>query len=447
MFDSLSEKLNNAFRKFRNKGKLTEADVREGMREVKLALLEADVNFKVVRDFVKTVTERAIGSEVMESLLPGQQIIKIVHEELIRLMGEANSKLVISPKPPTVVLMVGLQGSGKTTHAAKLAGMYKRQGKRPLLVACDVYRPTAIDQLKVVGAQVDVPVFEMGQGNPVEIAKAGLDHAARHGHDMVFIDTAGRLQVDEVLMQELEDIKAATDPTEILLVIDAMIGQESVNVASAFNEKLDITGVILSKLDGDTRGGAALSVRYVTGKPIKFVGVGEKLDAIEPFYPDRMASRILGMGDVLTLIEKAQQAIDDKKAAELEKKLRENTFTLSDYLDQFRQIKSMGSLDQLAGMIPGMKPGALKDAKVDEKALAHTEAIILAMTVYEREHPDVINGSRRRRIAAGSGTTVEEVNRLMKQYDQMNKMIKQFTSQMSGKRGRMNKMKMPFPLG
>ena len=355
MFDSLSEKLNNAFRKFRNKGKLTEADVREGMREVKLALLEADVNFKVVRDFVKTVTERAVGSEVMESLLPGQQIIKIVHEELIRLMGEANSKLVISPKPPTVVMMVGLQGSGKTTHAAKLAGMYRRQGKRPLLVACDVYRPAAIDQLKVVGAQVDVPVFEMGQGNPVEIAKAGLEHAARHGHDMVFIDTAGRLQVDEVLMQELEDIKAETNPTEILLVIDAMIGQESVNVASAFNEKLDITGVILSKLDGDTRGGAALSVRYVTGKPIKFVGVGEKLDAIEPFYPDRMASRILGMGDVLTLIEKAQQSIDEKKAAELEKKLRENTFTLTDYLEQFRQIKNMGSLDQLAGMIPGLK--------------------------------------------------------------------------------------------
>ncbi|MBR4185937.1 MAG: signal recognition particle protein, partial [Clostridia bacterium] len=415
MFDSLSEKLNNAFRKFRNKGRLTEADVREGMREVKLALLEADVNFKVVRDFVKTVTERAVGGEVMESLLPGQQIIKIVHEELIRLMGEANSKLVISPKPPTVVLMVGLQGSGKTTHAAKLAGMYKRQGKRPLLVACDVYRPAAIDQLKVVGAQVDVPVFEMGQGDPVEIAKAGLEHAARHGHDMVFVDTAGRLQVDEILMQELEDIKAATNPTEILLVIDAMIGQESVNVASAFNEKLDITGVILSKLDGDTRGGAALSVRYVTGKPIKFVGVGEKLDAIEPFYPDRMASRILGMGDVLTLIEKAQQSIDEKKAAELEKRLRENTFTLTDYLDQFRQIKNMGSLDQLAGMIPGMKPGALKDAKIDEKALAHTEAIILAMTVYEREHPDVINGSRRRRIAAGSGTSVEEVNRLMKQ--------------------------------
>ena len=447
MFDSLSEKLNNAFRKFRNKGRLTEADVREGMREVKLALLEADVNFKVVRDFVKTVTERAVGGEVMESLLPGQQIIKIVHEELIRLMGEANSKLVISPKPPTVVLMVGLQGSGKTTHAAKLAGMYKRQGKRPLLVACDVYRPAAIDQLKVVGAQVDVPVFEMGQGDPVEIAKAGLEHAARHGHDMVFVDTAGRLQVDEILMQELEDIKAATNPTEILLVIDAMIGQESVNVASAFNEKLDITGVILSKLDGDTRGGAALSVRYVTGKPIKFVGVGEKLDAIEPFYPDRMASRILGMGDVLTLIEKAQQSIDEKKAAELEKRLRENTFTLTDYLDQFRQIKNMGSLDQLAGMIPGMKPGALKDAKIDEKALAHTEAIILAMTVYEREHPDVINGSRRRRIAAGSGTSVEEVNRLMKQYDQMNKMLKQFTSQMGGKKGRRNKMKMPFPLG
>ena len=446
MFDSLSEKLNNAFRKFRNKGKLTEADVREGMREVKLALLEADVNFKVVRDFVKTVTERAVGSEVMESLLPGQQIIKIVHEELIRLMGEANSKLVISPKPPTVVMMVGLQGSGKTTHAAKLAGMYRRQGKRPLLVACDVYRPAAIDQLKVVGAQVDVPVFEMGQGNPVEIAKAGLEHAARHGHDMVFIDTAGRLQVDEVLMQELEDIKAETNPTEILLVIDAMIGQESVNVASAFNEKLDITGVILSKLDGDTRGGAALSVRYVTGKPIKFVGVGEKLDAIEPFYPDRMASRILGMGDVLTLIEKAQQSIDEKKAAELEKKLRENTFTLTDYLEQFRQIKNMGSLDQLAGMIPGLKPGALKDAKVDEKVLSHTEAIILSMTDYEREHPDVINGSRRRRIAAGSGTSVEEVNRLMKQYDQMNKMIKQLSGQFGGKRGK-KRMKIPFPMG
>ena len=446
MFDSLSEKLNNAFRRFRGKGKLTEADVREGMREVRMALLEADVNYKVTRDFIKTVTERAVGSEVMESLLPGQQIVKIVHEELIKLMGETNNKLVISPKPPTVVMMVGLQGTGKTTHAAKLAGMYRKQGKRPLLVACDVYRPAAIDQLKVVGAQVEVPVFDMGKEDPVKIAKAGLEHAARHGHDMVFIDTAGRLQVDDVLMQELENIKAETNPTEILLVVDAMTGQAAVDVATVFNERLDITGVVLSKMDGDTRGGAALATRYVTGKPIKFVGVGEKMDAIEPFYPDRIASRILGMGDVLTLIEKAQQTIDDKKAAELEKKLRENNFTLNDYLEQFRQIKNMGSLDQLVGMIPGMKPGALKDAKIDEKALARTEAIILSMTAYERDHPDVINGSRRRRIAAGSGTSVEEVNRLMKQYDQMNKMIKQFSGQFGGKRGK-KKMKIPFSLG
>ena len=451
MFDSLSEKLNNAFRRFRGKGKLTEADVREGMREVRMALLEADVNYKVTRDFIKTVTERAVGSEVMESLLPGQQIVKIVHEELIRLMGETNNKLVISPKPPTVVMMVGLQGTCKTTHAAKLAGMYRKQGKRPLLVACDVYRPAAIDQLKVVGAQVEVPVFDMGKEDPVKIAKAGLEHAARHGHDMVFIDTAGRLQVDDVLMQELENIKAETNPTEILLVVDAMTGQAAVDVATVFNERLDITGVVLSKMDGDTRGGAALATRYVTGKPIKFVGVGEKMDAIEPFYPDRIASRILGMGDVLTLIEKAQQTIDDKKAAELEKKLRENNFTLNDYLEQFRQIKNMGSLDQLVGMIPGMKPGALKDAKIDEKALELQRgvgdgALILSMTAYERDHPDVINGSRRRRIAAGSGTSVEEVNRLMKQYDQMNKMIKQFSGQFGGKRGK-KKMKIPFSLG
>ena len=446
MFSNLSEKLENAFKKFRNKGKLTEADVREGMREVKLALLEADVNFKVVRDFIKTVTERAVGSEVLESLLPGQQIVKIVHEELINLMGETNTKLTISSRPPTVVMMVGLQGSGKTTHTAKLAGMYKKQGKRPLLIACDVYRPAAIDQLKVVGAQIDVPVFEMGQGNPVEIAKAGLAHAEKHGHDMVFIDTAGRLHVDEVLMNELCSIKEVAHPTEILLVVDAMTGQDAVNVASSFNEKLDITGVLLSKLDGDTRGGAALSIRYVTGKPIKFIGVGEKLDAIEPFYPDRMASRILGMGDVLTLIEKAEQAIDEKKAAELERRLRENTFNLNDYLDQFRQIKNMGSLDQLAGMIPGLKPGALKDAKIDEKAMAHTEAIILSMTEKEREHPDLINGPRRKRIAAGSGTSVEEVNRLMRQFEQMNKMIKQFSSQMNGKKFKKNRMKMPFQI-
>ncbi len=442
MFGNLSEKLENAFKKFKNKGRLTEADVKEGMREVKLALLEADVNFKVVRDFIKTVTERAVGSEVMESLLPAQQIIKIVHEELVKLMGETNAKLTISSRPPTVVMMVGLQGSGKTTHTAKLAGMYKKQGKRPLLVACDVYRPAAIDQLKVVGKQIDVPVFEMGQGDPVEIAKAGMAHADRHGHDMVFIDTAGRLHVDEVLMNELCSIKEVANPTEILLVVDAMTGQDAVNVASSFNEKLDITGVLLSKLDGDTRGGAALSIRYVTGKPIKFVGTGEKLDAIEPFYPDRMASRILGMGDVLTLIEKAQQSFDEKKALELEKRLRENTFTLTDYLEQFRQIKNMGNIQELAGMIPGLKPGALKDAKVDEKAMGRTEAIILSMTEQEREHPNVINGSRRKRIAAGSGTTVEEVNRLLRQYEQMNKMIKQFSGQMSGKKRK--KMKLPF---
>lgn len=442
MFSNLSEKLENAFKRFKNKGKLTEADVREGMREVKLALLEADVNFKVVKDFVKNVTERAIGSEVLESLLPAEQIIKIVHDELIKLMGETNSKLQISSKPPTVVMMVGLQGSGKTTHTAKLAGMYKKQGKRPLLVACDVYRPAAIEQLQVVGAQIDVPVFDMGHNDPVKIAKAAIEHANRHGHDMVFIDTAGRLHVDEVLMGELQSIKEAVSPTEILLVVDAMTGQDAINVASSFNEKLDITGIVLTKLDGDTRGGAALSIRYVTGKPIKFIGIGEKLDAIEPFYPDRMASRILGMGDVLTLIEKAQQNFDEKKAAELEKKLRENSFTLTDFLEQFRQIKNMGSLDQLAGMIPGMKPGALRDAKIDERAMTHTEAIILSMTEEERMHPNILNGSRRRRIADGSGTTVVEVNKLIKQYDQMNDMMKSFSK--LGNKKAMNKMKIPF---
>lgn len=445
MFSNLSEKLENAFKKFKNKGKLTEADVKEGMREVKLALLEANVNYKVTRDFIKSVTERAVGSDVLESLLPAQQIIKIVHEELVKLMGETNNKLQISSRPPTVIMMVGIQGSGKTTQTAKLASMYKKQGKRPLLVACDVYRPAAIEQLKVVGAQVDVPVFDMGNSDPVDIAKAGIEHAKRHGHDMVFIDTAGRLNVDEAMMEELERMKTATDPTEILLVVDAMTGQDAVNIAEAFNNRLDITGVILSKLDSDTRGGAALSIRYVTGKPIKFIGTGEKLDAIEPFYPDRMASRILGMGDVLTLIEKAQQTFDDKKAAELEKKLRENSFTLNDYLEQFRQIKNMGDIEQIAAMIPGVKPGALKDAKVDEKAMAHTEAIILAMTAEEREKPNVINGSRRKRIATGSGTSVEEVNKLLRQYDQMNKMIKQLTAQYGGKKAK-KRMKIPFSM-
>lgn len=443
MFDSLSDKLANAFKKFKNKGKLSESDVKEGMREIKLALLEADVNFKVVREFVKTVSERAVGAEVLESLVPAQQIVKIVNDELINLMGGSQSKLNISPKPPTVVMMVGLQGAGKTTHSAKLAGMYKKQGKRPILVACDVYRPAAIKQLEVVGAQLDIPVFSMGDSvSPVEIAKAAVAHAIKHGNDMVFLDTAGRLHVDEVLMAELTDIKEATSPTEILLVVDAMLGQDAVNVAESFNTLLDITGVVLTKMDGDTRGGAALSVRHVTGKPIKFVGTGEKLDAIEPFHPDRMASRILGMGDVLSLIEKAQEAFDEKKAEEMERKLRESSFDLNDFLEQFRQVKDMGSIEQLMGMIPGMKPGALKDAQIDEKALGRTEAIILAMTPKERQKPDIINASRKKRIAAGSGTSVVEVNKLLRQFEQMNKMFKQLGG-LTGK-GKRRKMKMPF---
>ena len=442
MFGNLSDKLANAFKNFRSKGKLTEADVRAGMREVKLALLEADVNFKVVKEFIKKVTERAVGSDVLESLVPGQMIIKIVNEELTELMGGTQAKLTISSAPPTVVMMVGLQGSGKTTHSAKLAGMYKKQGKKPLLVACDVYRPAAIQQLKVVGSQLDIPVFEMGdKANPVDISKAAIEYAKKNGNDMVFIDTAGRLHVDEEMMQELKNIKDQVDPTEILLVIDAMLGQDAVNVAESFNNLLDVTGVILTKLDGDTRGGAALSVRHVTGKPIKFVGMGEKLDQIEPFHPDRMASRILGMGDMLSLIEKAEQAFDEKKAAELEKKMRENTFTLEDYLDQFRQIKGMGSMEQLLGMMPGIKPGALKDAKIDEKAIDRVEAIILSMTPKERTHPDIIDFKRKRRIAAGSGNSVEEVNKLLKQFEQTRKMMKQFSS---GKFGKKGKFKLPF---
>ena len=443
MFDSLSDKLANAFKKFKNKGKLSESDVKEGMREIKLALLEADVNFKVVREFVKTVSERAVGAEVLESLVPAQQIVKIVNDELVNLMGGSQSKLNISPKPPTVVMMVGLQGAGKTTHSAKLAGMYKKHGKRPLLVACDVYRPAAIKQLEVVGAQLDIPVFSMGDSvSPVDIAKAAVAHAIKHGNDMVFLDTAGRLHVDEELMSELSNIKEVSSPTEILLVVDAMLGQDAVNVAESFNNLLDITGVVLTKMDGDTRGGAALSVRHVTGKPIKFVGTGEKLDAIEPFHPDRMASRILGMGDVLSLIEKAQEAFDEKKAEEMERKLRESTFDLNDFLEQFRQVKDMGSIEQLVGMIPGMKPGALKDAQIDEKALGRTEAIILAMTPKERQKPDIINASRKKRIAAGSGTSVVEVNKLLRQFEQMSKMFKQLGG-MTGK-GKRRKMKMPF---
>ena len=443
MFGGLTEKLANAFKRFRNRGKLTEADVKEGMREVKLALLEADVNFKVVKDFIKTVTERAVGSEVLESLMPWQQVIKIVHEELIKLMGSETAKLEISSKPPTVIMMVGLQGAGKTTHTGKIASLMKSKGKNPLLVACDVYRPAAVDQLKIVGESISIPVFSMGtKVSPVEIAKAGVAHAIKNGHDMVFIDTAGRLHIDEELMDELVNIKKATSPTEILLTVDAMTGQDAVNVAKTFNEMLDITGVVLTKMDGDTRGGAALSVKYITGKPIKFIGTGEKMDAIELFHPDRMASRILGMGDVLSLIEKAEATIDEKNAREMEKKFREQTFTLDDFLEQMRQIKKMGNLEQLLGMIPGMKAGALKEAQVDENQMARIEAIILSMTKAERERPDIINGSRRKRIAKGSGTTVEDVNKLLKQFEQMKKTMKQFAT-MSKRRG-FGGMKLPF---
>ena len=442
MFQNLTEKLANAFKKFRNKGKLTEADVKEGMREVKLALLEADVNFKVVKEFIKSVTERAVGSDVLESLLPAQQIVKIVNEELIKLMGSETPKINISPKPPTVIMMVGLQGAGKTTHTGKIANLYKQKSKNPLLVACDVYRPAAVDQLKIVGESVNVPVFSLGTKiSPVEIAKAGIEHAKKNGNDMVLIDTAGRLHIDEQLMKELVNIKNATNPTEILLVVDAMTGQDAVNVAKSFNDLLDITGVVMTKMDGDTRGGAALSVKYITGKPIKFIGTGEKLDAIEVFHPDRMASRILGMGDILSLIEKAEAAYDAKNALEMEKKIREQTFTLDDFLNQMNQLKKMGSLDQLAGMLPGVKAGSLKDAQIDEKQMARTEAIILSMTKAERNKPDIINGSRRKRIANGSGTSVEEVNRLLKQFDQMKKLMKQFTGM--GKR-RFGGFKLPF---
>ena len=447
MFESLGEKLSNAFKKFRSKGKLTEADVKAGMREIKLALLEADVNFRVVRDFIKIVSERAVGSEVLDSLLPAQQIVKIVNEELTRLMGSTQSKLVIAPKPPTIIMMVGLQGAGKTTHAGKLAGLYKKQGKKPLLVACDIYRPAAIKQLQVVGGQLDIPVFTMGDKvSPVKIAEEGVAYARQKGYDMVFLDTAGRLQIDEVLMEELKNIKDKVNPTEILLTVDAMIGQESVNVAETFNNLLDITGVIVTKLDGDTRGGAALSIRYVTGKPMRFVGAGEKLDAIEPFYPDRMASRILGMGDVLTLIDKAQAAYDEKQAAAMEQKLRQQTFTLDDYLAQLAQLRNMGSLDQLLGMMPGVNRGALKDAKIDETFLIHTEAIIHSMTLPERTHPEMINASRKKRIAQGSGTSVEEVNKVLRQFDQMMKIMKQFTNMGKTRKGKkmLGRMKMPF---
>ena len=447
MFQSLSEKLSNAFKKFKNKGKLTPEDIKIGMREIKLALLEADVNFKVVKSFISTVSERAVGAEVLESLVPAQQIVKIVNEELINLMGGTQAKLTIASAPPTVVMMVGLQGAGKTTHAGKLAGLYKKQGKKPLLVACDVYRPAAIKQLQIVGEKLDIPVFTLGDNlSPVKIAEEGVAYAKQKGFDMVFIDTAGRLHIDEELMNELRSIKEKTTPAEILLTVDAMIGQDAVNVAESFNELLDITGVVLTKLDGDTRGGAALSVRHVTGKPIKFVGTGDKLDTIEPFHPERMASRILGMGDVLTLIEKAQEAFDEKQAAELEKKIRQSKFTLDDYLAQFAQLRNMGGMEQLMGMMPGMNAGALKDVKVDEKALARMEAIIKSMTMAERVDPDIINSSRKQRIAKGSGTSVEEVNKLLRQFEQTKKMMKQFSNPAKMRSFGFGKgrMKMPF---
>lgn len=442
MFAGLQEKLAEAFKKFRNKGKLTESDVKEGMRAVKMALLEADVNFKVVKEFVGKVTERAVGSEVLESLVPYHQVIKIVNEELTALMGSTESKIKIASKPPTVIMMVGLQGAGKTTQSGKLAGLFKRQGKNPLLAACDVYRPAAITQLQIVGDKLGIPVYTEGDKvSPVKIARNAVRHAEKNGYDMVFIDTAGRLHLDEAMMDELLDIKKETEPSEILLVVDAMTGQDAVNVAKAFDEKLDITGVVMTKLDGDTRGGAALSIRYVTGKPIKFIGVGEKLDNIEVFHPDRMASRILGMGDMLSLIEKAEKNFDEKKAAELEEKLRKSRFTLTDYLDQFSQIRNMGSIESILGMMPGVKQSAIKDAKIDEKMLDRTEAIILSMTPAEREKPEIISSSRKKRIAAGSGTSVEDINRLLKQFDQMSKMMKQFAGNKKKGFG-----KMPFKI-
>ncbi len=426
-FESLSDKLTAVFKKLRGKGRLTAGDIKEAMREVRLALLDADVSYKVVKDFTKSVTERASGAEVLEALSPAQMVIKIVNEELCALMGGENQKLNYGSNSPSVIMLVGLQGAGKTTNGAKLAGYIRKQGKRPLLAACDIYRPAAIKQLETVGAQLDLPVFQMGQTNPVDIAKAAVEHAKRHGNDVVFLDTAGRLHIDEELMTELQNIRDAVEPSEILLVVDAMTGQDAVNAATAFDSALGITSVMLTKLDGDARGGAALSIRAATGKPIKFIGTGEKLDMLEPFHPDRMASRILGMGDVLTLIEKAEQSFDQKKAQETAEKLLANRFSLSDYLDQMRQLRSMGDIGDIAGMIPGVDAKALKGAKMDEKMLSRQEAIILSMTQAERNNPAMLNSSRKKRIAAGSGTSVVDVNRLLKQYDAMQQMVKQLS--------------------
>ena len=442
-FEGLTDKLQNAFKKLSSRGKLSESDVKAAMKEVRLALLEADVNYKVVKDFIKKVTERAVGAEILESLTPAQQVIKIVNEELASLMGGTNARLTYSPQAPTVYMLCGLQGEGKTTMAAKLGRMFKKDGKKPMLVACDVYRPAAIRQLQVVGQQAGVEVFEKGQGDPVAIAREAVDRARYYGMDPVIIDTAGRLHIDENLMQELRDVKAAVKPQEILLVVDAMTGQDAVTVADTFNSNLGIDGVILTKLDGDTRGGAAISVRAVTGKPIKFAGIGEKLDGIEPFHPDRMASRILGMGDVMSLIEKAQDTFDEQAAIDLTRKMRTNSFTLEDYLEQMQQVGKMGSIRDVLGMIPGMS-GKINDADIDEekiaKAQAKNMAIIRSMTRMERRNPDILNASRKRRVAAGSGTTVQEVNLLLKQFDQARGMMKQFMGM--GKKGRLR-----FPFG
>lgn len=453
MFQGLSDKLQETFKRLRGKGKLNEADVNEAMKEVRMALLEADVNFKVVKDFVAKVKERSIGLEVLESLSPGQQVIKIVNEEMVALMGGTSSKINISSKPPTVILLLGLQGAGKTTHAAKLANMLKKQGKHPLLVACDIYRPAAIKQLQVLGEQIKVPVFSLGQENPVKIAQASIQQATSQGQDVVILDTAGRLHINEELMGELRDIKSTVRPHEILLVVDAMTGQDAVNVAESFHKELGVDGVILTKLDGDTRGGAALSIKAVTGCPIKFAGIGEKMDALEAFYPERMASRILGMGDVLTLIEKAQGAFDEKQAREIEQKLRNKEFTLDDFLSQMQQLKKMGPMSSILEMIPGMGK-QLKDVQINEKDMDHVEAIIHSMTSEERRKPILIKDSRKRRIAKGSGTSVQEVGRLLKQFEQMQKMMKQFAGVpgmgMLGKGKKGKNGKKPgsrFPLG
>lgn len=440
-FESLTQKLGNIFKKLRGKGKLSEADVKQAMKEVRLALLEADVNFKVVKNLISRITERAIGQEVMESLTPAQQVIKIVNEELTLLMGSKQSRIDFS-KDITTIMLVGLQGSGKTTTAGKLGKLLSKDGKKPILVAADIYRPAAIKQLQVVGEKLDLPVFTMGQKDPVDISKASLEYARKHNYNTVIIDTAGRLHIDDELMSELSNISNTVSPNEILLVVDSMTGQDAVNVAEEFNKRLNLTGLILTKLDGDSRGGAALSVKAVTGCPIKFVGMGEKLDDLEIFHPERMASRILGMGDVLTLIEKATQDFDLKKAKELEQKLKTQSFDLNDFLDQLSQVKKMGSFDQILNMIPGLSPQKLKGVQLDDKELNRVEAIINSMTMEERKSPAIIDGSRRKRIAAGSGTAIQDVNRLLKQYDQTRKMIKQFTGvDKSRKKGR---QKLPF---